>query len=286
MIVSQIIFHDVLLPFKFGGYLLIYKYANYDINRESDKIEKENREKNAKALEEHIKRKYGEVVSKVVEVEYIGRRRGWHADSEYILHFPFANDKTIYVESETQKIFSRDFSFATDPKFQHLYSEWVKKQVGIEDENVEFGFAGNYDTPYIEFNKITSLSDDYREVFENTHNIILLYLIKRNISDLSKENWYDYANIYTNCFDRIKRIVKLNPLCDNNGFLIYLYKNNTDRYDDENKELYYGTINQPYNIDTAIVNGSIYENMAEFELLSNGQVEKYTISKTGDIIEK
>ena len=69
-----------------------------------------------------------------------------------------------------------------DSKFQHLYSEWVKKQVGIEDENVEFGFTGNFDKPYIEFDKITSLSDDYREVFENTHNLYFNKIVLTNIS--------------------------------------------------------------------------------------------------------
>ena len=204
MIISYSIFRDALVPLKLGGYLLTYEYANYDINRKNDILEREKKEDNNKAIKKYIINAYGEVVSKVVEVEYIGRRRGWHADSEYILHFPFANDKTIYVESETQKIFSRDFSFAIDTKFQHLYSEWVKKQVGIEDENVEFGFAGNYDTPYIEFNKITSLSDDCREVFENTHNLYLDTIIVNN-NEINENNYIEYFNnikdeIYNKCY--------------------------------------------------------------------------------------
>ena len=210
MIVSQLLLRDALAPFKFAGYLFTYKYANYDINKKNDILEREKKVENDKAIKTYIINKYGEVLSQVIEVEYRGRRKGWHADSEYVLHFPFANDKVVYVESETQKIFTRDYDISTDVKFQHLYSEWVKKQVGIEDENVELKFAGNYDPPYIEFNKITSLSEDYREVFENTHNLYCNRCYVSNIKDLNETNSRIIANdIREKCLFKVIKITKI-----------------------------------------------------------------------------
>lgn len=67
-----------------------------------------------------------------------------------------------------------------DDKFQHLYSEWVKKQVGIEDENVELYFnramCGSRvigDNIYIDFDKITDLNNLEEQLCENTHNIYI-----------------------------------------------------------------------------------------------------------------
>ena len=101
-------------------------------------------------------------------------------------------------------------TLTTDVKFQHLYSEWVKKQVGIEDENVELKFAGNYDPPYIEFNKITSLSEDYREVFENTHNLYCNRCYVSNIKDLNETNSRIIANdIREKCLFKVIKITKI-----------------------------------------------------------------------------
>ena len=69
----------------------------------------------------------------------------------------------IWIDKRNNRIFGSDFYevLATDPKFQHMYSNWVKKQVGIEDENVELEFKGALkssawvgEKPYIDFNKI------------------------------------------------------------------------------------------------------------------------------------
>ena len=193
MLASTIIFKEPLFPFKFTKYILTYKYANYKINKEDTIKEEQYRNINIKTADEWVHKYFGAVVSEVVECEYIGKRKGWHPDSEFVIHMPFCNDKKIFVESETEKVFTRDFDIATDPKFQHLYSEWVKKQVGIDDENVEFGFTGTFDEPYIDFDKITTLSEDCREVFENTHNLYAKFCQVKNITSLTEENKIEQA---------------------------------------------------------------------------------------------
>ena len=111
------------------------------------------------------------------------------------LRAPFL-DKSFYITMKDGKLISDTFYevLSKDPKFQHLYSDWVKKQVGIDDENVELEFAGNFDIPYIEFDKITSLSDDYREVFENTHNLYAWMCKVKNIKDMNYNNRLEIAN--------------------------------------------------------------------------------------------
>lgn len=106
-------------------------------------------------------------------------------------------DKTFNITMQGGRIVNDNFYevISNDQKFTHLYSEWVKKQVGIEDSNVEFGFAGNFDNPYIEFDKITSLSDDYREIFENTHNLYVWQCRVVNIKDLNENNKVEIAKM-------------------------------------------------------------------------------------------
>lgn len=114
----------------------------------------------------------------------------------YDIYPPFMQKEfRVTIGYDTLKILTDNFYevLSTDPKFQHLYSEWVKKQVGIEDEGVELGFTGNFDKPYIDFDKITSLSKDYREVFENTHNLYAWMCEVKNIKELNENNVLVYA---------------------------------------------------------------------------------------------
>ena len=153
------------------------------------------------AFDNYIKNTYG-VLYDCLEVKKKGsltktRIRGYHGDlgynwiRAYEISVPFM-EKTfeVWIDNRNHTVFGSNFTetLTTDPKFQHLYSEWVKKQVGIDDENVELKFAGNYDPPYIEFNKITSLSEDYREVFENTHNLYCWLCEVKNIKNLTNGN--------------------------------------------------------------------------------------------------
>lgn len=78
-------------------------------------------------------------------------------------------------------------ALATDPKFQHLYSEWVKKQVGIEDDGVELEFKGAMkssawvgDKPYIDFSNINTLDNLEEQICKNTHNLYLHTVVMNN----------------------------------------------------------------------------------------------------------
>lgn len=96
-----------------------------------------------------------------------------------------------------------------DKKFQHLYSEWLKKQIGLKDENV--GFELEYGE--IDFSKIKTLNDTFDEVFENCDYTLRSINIK-NINEKDKykifneyrEKYYekldkDFENKFIVCFD-------------------------------------------------------------------------------------
>ena len=149
----------------------------------------------------YLKREFN-LLNNEINIKYVGNNahaniKGIHGDrhrwwiSAYECTVPFM-DKTfeIWIDKRNYTIFGTDFYevLIYDKKFHHLYSEWVKKQVGIDDENVEFGFAGNFDDPYIDFDKITTLSEDYREVFENTHNLYCNKCYINNLFELNEEN--------------------------------------------------------------------------------------------------
>ena len=137
-------------------------------------------------IDKYMKEKFGEaVVEKLGVVKY---------PANYYCKFEEIMDNGFYVSYDKKyDVCSDNFSdiISTDPKFQHLYSEWVKKQIGVDDENVEFGFTGSYETPYVEFDKITTLSEDYSEVFENTHKFYLDTIKEKN-SRINEKNYIDY----------------------------------------------------------------------------------------------
>ena len=148
------------------------------------------------------------IVGNEFKIEYKGRFvwssiKGVHGDrwrwwvSAYEVSVPFMDKPfEVWVDKRNYQIFGDNFYevLSRDNKFQHLYSEWVKKQVGIDDEDVEFGFTGNFDKPYIDFDKITSLSDDYREVFENIHNLYAKYCSVKNMQGINVNNKFQIAS--------------------------------------------------------------------------------------------
>lgn len=187
------------------------------------------------AFDNYIKNTYG-ILYDYLEIKKKGsltktRIRGYHGDlgynwiRAYEISAPFMeNSFEVWIDNRTHKVFGNNLyeTLTTDVKFQHLYSEWVKKQVGIEDENVELKFAGNYDPPYIEFNKITSLSEDYREVFENTHNLYCWLCEVRNIKNLTSDNVLEIAKSIREQY-LLKAISKTGiPSCKKFGGRIYL----------------------------------------------------------------
>ena len=147
-----------------------------------------------KYLKEYVEVRFGNVIEEKLKISD-GRWSDFNVHA-YSAHFDdiMEDGFTIYIYKDTgggSDSFSQVLS--KDQKFQHLYSEWVKKQVGIEDENVEFEFTGTFDTPYIEFDKITTLSEDYSEVFENTHNFKLMYMNIKQYKDFNIKNIINYT---------------------------------------------------------------------------------------------
>lgn len=188
MVVSTILFNEPFLPFYFAKYILTYEYDNYKTNKEYDDIEKKNRDKNTKAAQKYIREKYGDILSEVIKLEYRNRRREyWSANSHYILKAPFCDDGELSVDSETHNAYG-GFNFMMSSKFQHLYSEWVKKQIGLKDENVEF----KLEYGEIDFSKIKTLNDTFDEVFENCD-----YTLRSiNIKNIDEKDKYKIFNEY------------------------------------------------------------------------------------------
>lgn len=148
-----------------------------------------NRSNYRNILDKYIVDNYGEILKEYFEVQVINNYSSYN--QLYSVSTPFMKkDFFIEVSYNKRKVISDTFNsvLSTDPKFQHMYSEWVKKQVGIEDENVEFKFTGFFDKPYIEFDKIVSLNSDYEEIFENTHNLFAWLCERTQIKDLSENN--------------------------------------------------------------------------------------------------
>ena len=182
-----LIFHtQIYIGLWFGAAYVEKWVTDYRIT----KLEQKSREKNREAVEKYIKKEYGDIIYKICEIKYIGRGNGWSVYSQFDLDTPFA-DGVMWVNSEDQSILG-GFNIEGS-KFQHNYAEWVKKQVGIDDENVELEFTGTFDEPYIDFDKITTLSEDCREVFENTHNLYAKFCQVKNITSLTEENKIEQA---------------------------------------------------------------------------------------------
>ena len=180
-------------------------------------IEVMSRNDNTKAAHEWVKKAFGATVSEVVELKYDGRGTGWSDCSTFMIETPFASG-ALWVSSKDQSI-SGGLSIKDDPKFLHLYSNWVKKQVGIEDENVELVIGFNEDS--IDFKEIIKLSDDYREIFESIKESGFKTIYVKNILDLNNNN-------YKNYFYDIKDKYSLNGKIDNKYFYMELMNYDCD----------------------------------------------------------
>ena len=238
MIASQILLkHPLATHTLVGGYIL-YSFAMNDAEKEmiekATKIEQEARKENTIAARKWVRETYGATVSEVIELKYHGRSNGWGSDSVYRLESPFALG-TVFVDSETQEV---EGGFSLEgTKFQHLYSEWVKKQVGIEDEEVELKFYGQQSDPKLEisFDSIEYLSDDYREVFENVKYLYCNGINVNNIYDLTEENSYDIAKeLLDKYFDKIVELIGKPPFI----FSIRIGLSNNE-FSDSDLNIYY-----------------------------------------------
>ena len=122
------------------------------------------------------------------------RIRGYHGDlgynwiRAYEIRAPFMDRPfEVWVDNRTHKIFGDNFYevLSKDPKFQHLYSEWVKRQVGIDDENVEL----NIGCEKIFFENIYKY-DSNEDIFVNSSGKISEIRLK-NVKVDNDTNFYD-----------------------------------------------------------------------------------------------
>ncbi|MDO5569814.1 MAG: hypothetical protein Q4G04_06940 [bacterium] len=102
-----------------------------------------------------------------------------------LVKVPFM-DKPFEIELQNGEITRDTFDkvFFEDPKkeFNHLYSDWLKKQIGFDDKNVEFKMWFGK----IDFENINNIEDDGDEyifnLFKESSRIKSVYI--KNIKDL------------------------------------------------------------------------------------------------------
>lgn len=180
---------------------------------------------NSLTVNRYLKREFY-LLNNEINIKYVGNNahaniKGIHGDrhrwwiSAYECTVPFM-DKTfeIWIDKRNYTIFGTDFYevLLYDKKFQHLYSEWVKNQVGIEDENVELEFKGALkgarwvgDEPYIDFSKITSLDNLIEDICKNTHNLYLYSIDKKISNRETKDDWLQTSKMLRDEYvDKIK----------------------------------------------------------------------------------
>ena len=235
MVVSTILFNEPFLPFNFAKYILTYEYANYKINKECDDIEKENRDKNTKAAQKYIRDKYGDILSEVIKIEYIGRRKDWVANSHYILKAPFCDDGELSVDSETHNVYG-GFDFEISSKFKYLYSEWVKKQVGIDDENIDIEITCT-DIRFQDIEKYET-ADNIFECSSGRIDSIILKNAKKDASTSFKEKFMQFEKKYVERFHDINLSCAYNFTIVGNDEEIYLHYKIDEYVNEYSKECY------------------------------------------------
>ena len=190
--------------------------------KENIRIEKDERDNTRAVVDKWIKTYYGATVSNVVAYKYNGRIRETSI-SEYKLASPFFDEYSLLVDNKTKKI--TNLGGTGGDKFQHLYSEWVKKQVGIDDENVELYFdrascgsriIGN--EPYIDFKKINSLENLEEQICKNTYDLYIRSNRYEQGVDI-KVNKVDEITEVLNYADLIEEKIRLRVFIHINHFM-------------------------------------------------------------------
>ena len=149
----------------------------------------------------------------------------------------------IWIDKRSNSIYGSNFYevLSTDLKFQHLYSEWVKKQVGIDDDNIEINFKEAVkgsrwvgEKPYIEFSNINSIDDLEEDICKNTHN---LYVYNVEISNFNSLNVEDVLTVVK----RYERLLKPYVFSDGDNVLWFGVKLN-DSINDKDDPYRYGIL--------------------------------------------
>ena len=177
-------------------------------------IELQNRDDNIKIFNEYIKNRYGTIID---TFEITIKSAVVNTNTLFVIKTPFMDQSFgISVDTKKKRIDGDTFYevLSKDMKFQHMYSEWVKRQIGCEDENVELGFYGQQSNPklIILFNQISNLNNNYEEIFKNTYNFYLNTISIKHLRDLNEQNSYDIAIMETSEYvNRIKKMIGTPP---------------------------------------------------------------------------
>ena len=199
-IIGKIITRIVIVIIFVIALVLIYFYLWFKVginnlkNQHKENIEQElqHREENTLIFNEYLKNTYG-IVSESFEIDV--KSDVVSNDTDFDIKTGFM-DKSfrVIVDTDNKRIYKDNFYevLSRDNKFQHLYSVWVKKQVGIEDEDVELTFSEAMkgarligDKLYIDFSAITSINNIEEQICKNTHN---LYVTNVRISNFYSSN--------------------------------------------------------------------------------------------------
>ena len=122
-----------------------------------------NKSKYNKLIDDYIKKRFGKTVSKNLKII---NNDGYR----YKVMLNDIMDKVFYVKYEKNSGICFDNFNETafrDEKFQHLYSNWVKKQVGIDDENIDIEVSCNE----IRFDEIEKYETE-EDIFQYTSGSI------------------------------------------------------------------------------------------------------------------
>ena len=126
---------------------------------------------------------------------------GWYYRSwirAYEISTPFMSKPfEVWIDNRTHKIFGDNFydTLKSDKKFQHLYSDWVKKQIGINDPNVELIMIFNNS---IDFLNIKNKDNILEELF---NNIVEYKVTNAYVKNVGTNNETDLANYANNIHD-------------------------------------------------------------------------------------
>ena len=199
-------------------------------------------DKEERAINDNVLYKYLDnygIIKDLFKVEFLGYDsgvsirgvHGWLGRDwirAYEIRAPFMEKPfEVWIDNRTHEIFGDNFYevLSTDAKFQHLYSDWVKKQIGCEDENVELEFSCGG----ISFLRIEHLSKDLSEIFKNARmhcKDVRVY----NLKKLNFENSFEYALDYKkNIADKVFEVTGI----PEGGMTIWIHLYSSDEYSGE-----------------------------------------------------
>ena len=235
---KKIVFLLLIIVVIFSG--CVGKLSNIELKLTEPK---EDRQLNDKQVQQY-RESFG-IVNDKLKQRFIGvytstEIRGVYGDNyrtwirAYELRAPFMERSfEVWVDNRTHKIFGDNFYevLIWDNKFQHLYSEWVKRQVGIDDEDVELEFDEAKqdaslvgDRPYIDFDKIISLDNLEEQICENTHNLYLRSIDKKIVNIETKDNWLQISKMIKDEYIKKANDINLSLIWDNKvAVKLYFY---------------------------------------------------------------